>query len=547
MISGSGREADRIADEISNILVEPLYNVDDGQAARIGEVLVSSGRITGIQIVSSATGVVLDIKPKDPSRFIAPRTRNILYKLIALGSVRLTFGEAYLFAMVRSIVLSAILVVLAVMGASFLANHYLVQRRVNEVFAGLAYGISGIAGGRYDREIPETGYLDIDAIIKMMNDMAANIHIKNEQLLGMNKLLERRVGERTGELEAALAEQRLLQDRLIESGKLSALGQLAAGIAHELNTPLGAINSSGRILLDFLDSKIAGQLAFVRTLDTREAGLYDAVVSLGIKGNGTLNLPLPSRAKTREIAGTLERAGVSDSEQIASVLCDIGIADSIDGLIPLFGTGRDLEIVTVAAEPIIARRMAQIVSESADKAAGVVGALRSYLVPEVNKDNQIVDVDADITKVLTLMHNMLKHGITVHTDFSSVRVIGSSDKLSQVWMNLIRNAAQAMDFRGELAVRTAIRDGNAIVTVEDSGSGIPETIRDRVFEPFFTTKRHGDGMGLGLDICKKIVEAHQGRISFESRPGKTVFTITIPAAHEEAMTSVGLRADVNHA
>jgi len=547
MISGSGRESDRIADEIANILIEPLYNVDDGQAARIGEVLVSSGRITGIRIVSSATGVVLDIKPKDPSTFIAPRTRNILYKLIALGSVRLTFGEAYLFAMVRSIVLSAILVVLAVMGASFLANHYLVQRRVNDLFASLAYGISGIAGGRYDREIPETGYLDIDAIIKMMNDMAANIHVKNEQLLGMNKLLERRVGERTGELEAALAEQRLLQDRLIESGKLSALGQLAAGIAHELNTPLGAINSSGRILLDFLDSKIAGQLAFVRTLDAREAGLFDAIVSLGIKGNGTLNLPLPSRAKTREIAGILEREGVSDSEPIASVLCDIGIADSIDGLIPFFGTGRDLEIVTIAAEPIIARRMAQIVSESADKAAGVVGALRSYLVPEVNKDNQIVDVDADITKVLTLMHNMLKHGIAVRTDFSSVRVIGSSDKLSQVWMNLIRNAAQAMDFRGELVIRTAIRDGNAVVTVEDSGSGIPEAIRDRVFEPFFTTKRHGDGMGLGLDICKKIVEAHQGRIAFESRPGRTVFTITIPAAHEEAMASIGQRADVNHA
>ncbi|HPS44292.1 MAG TPA: ATP-binding protein, partial [Treponemataceae bacterium] len=510
-------------------LVEPLYNVDDGQAARIGEALVSSGRISGIKIESTVSGTILDVKPARDSSLIEPRTRDVVYNLIRLGTVRFCFSDADLFGIIRSIVVTLVLVVFAVMFASVLVNHFLVQRRINGVFAGLAYGISGIAGGRYDREIPETGYLDIDAIIKMMNDMAASINVKNHQLLGMNKLLERRVGERTAELESALAEQRLLQDRLIESGKLSALGQLAAGMAHELNTPLGAISSSGRIVLDYLDSKVPAQLSLLETLDERESALFRAIVAAGIRENRSLSMPIPSRAEVRDLTRSLAERGVKDAAAIAGILSDAGLAKSLDEIIGLFGTSRDIAIVTAACEPAIARRMAQVIGESAEKAARVVSALRSYLVPEAAERGQVVDVDSDIAKVLTLMHNMLKHGISVNTSFSGVRVLGSSDKLSQVWMNLIRNAAQAMDFRGTLTVATALRDDKAVVTVEDSGSGIAESIRDRIFEPFFTTKKHGDGMGLGLDICKKIVEAHHGSISFESRPGKTVFTVALPA------------------
>lgn len=375
----------------------------------------------------------------------------------------------------------------------------------------------------------------MDAIITMINEMADNIQIKNRQLLGMNKLLEQRVSERTAELETAFAEQRLLQDRLIESGKLSALGQLAAGVAHELNTPLGAINSSGRIILDYFDAKTPSLIDFVASLSPRELELFRAIVTVGIRENASLALPIPSRVALRETSEKLSANGVKDADSIANLLCDSGLSDSIGEFIGLFGTERDLAIVGAACEPVVARRMAQVIGESADKAAGVVGALKSYLVPVSPERGQLVDVDADIRKVLTLMHNMLKHGIAVRTDFGAVRVIGSTDKLSQVWMNLIRNAAQAMEFRGSLWITTAIKEGKAVVTVEDSGHGIPDGIKDRIFEPFFSTKKHGDSMGLGLDICRKIVEAHHGTITFESKPGRTVFTVILPAATEESV------------
>jgi signal transduction histidine kinase len=101
-------------------------------------------------------------------------------------------------------------------------------------------------------------------------------------------------------------------------------------------------------------------------------------------------------------------------------------------------------------------------------------------------------------------------------------------------MNLIRNALQAMDYSGSIALRSGVRDGEAFVEIEDSGHGIPDEIKERVFEPYFTTKPGGEGMGLGLDICRRIVETYRGRIEFESRPGRTVFTASFPAADATA-------------
>jgi len=173
--------------------------------------------------------------------------------------------------------------------------------------------------------------------------------------------------------------------------------------------------------------------------------------------------------------------------------------------------------------------MAEIVDVAAHKAANVVSALRSYLNPAMNEVSRVVEVDRDIEKVLLLMNNLLKHGIQVQCEFSGVHVLGSSDKLAQVWLNLIRNAAQAMDFKGQLIVRTEQKDGWALISVIDSGPGIPDSIVDRIFEPFFTTKKEGEGMGLGLDICRRIIGSYHGTLSATSMPGCTEFCVRLPS------------------
>ncbi|MFQ3584917.1 MAG: ATP-binding protein [Cyanobacteriota bacterium] len=102
------------------------------------------------------------------------------------------------------------------------------------------------------------------------------------------------------------------------------------------------------------------------------------------------------------------------------------------------------------------------------------------------------------------------------------------DELNQVWTNLIHNAIQAMEGKGQLQVRAYPQGSEAVVEIIDSGPGIPAELRERIFEPFFTTKPAGEGSGLGLDIVRRILDKHQGRIEVESQPGRTCFRILLP-------------------
>jgi two-component system NtrC family sensor kinase len=111
------------------------------------------------------------------------------------------------------------------------------------------------------------------------------------------------------------------------------------------------------------------------------------------------------------------------------------------------------------------------------------------------------------------------------------------DELNQVWTNLIHNALQAMDYKGILTINATQQDTKVIITITDTGKGIPREIQDKIFEPFFTTKPTGEGSGLGLDIVQKIIEKHEGEIEVESMPGKTTFTVSLPIKLKDARLS----------
>ncbi|KGE89809.1 MAG: sensor histidine kinase [Phaeodactylibacter xiamenensis] len=113
---------------------------------------------------------------------------------------------------------------------------------------------------------------------------------------------------------------------------------------------------------------------------------------------------------------------------------------------------------------------------------------------------------------------------------SAPAVQGFAGELNQIWTNLIVNAVDAMPPGGRLIVRTYPDREYVCVDIEDNGSGIPEEDQTRIFEPFFTTKPMGEGTGIGLDIVKKIVDRHKGKITLDSKPGRTVFTLCFPTA-----------------
>ncbi|WP_319416450.1 ATP-binding protein [Marispirochaeta aestuarii] len=523
-------KAENAADETVYILTEPLYNVDDSQIIRIADALLSSGRISGIVIDTSATGIVVNKPAPIQSRWIKPRIREVNYNDFFLGTIELQFSDNELLLTIKRFLFAMVVAVIAILTVYLIATRVLIQKRTQRVFSALSEGISEIGAGNYAYTIPETDYEDIDAIINLLNEMTRRIQGKNAELVEINVSLEQRVAERTAELEDSLVELRRMQERLIESGKLSALGQLSAGIAHELNTPLGAIQSAVSSMVNSFDKKLPEQPAFFSSLSDQEQNLYTKTVVLGLESNKTLDIYLPSRRETKEIEALLKQQNIPNSPEVTACLADMGLLNKLDDLLPYLAINRNREILAEVSDTVIIRRMIEVITESSAKASNVIEALRSYLTTTVFDTTKIIDVEMDIKKVLTLMHNLLKHGISVKTEFSGLLVQARADTLSNVWMNLIRNAVQVLNGSGEIVITTQEQDGRGIISVKDNGPGIPPEIQDRIFEPFFTTKNTMQGMGLGLDICRRIIESSQGKIWVESKPGETVFFVSLPLA-----------------
>jgi signal transduction histidine kinase len=177
---------------------------------------------------------------------------------------------------------------------------------------------------------------------------------------------------------------------------------------------------------------------------------------------------------------------------------------------------------------------ARDITIASDRAAKVVFALKTYARHDQSGKLVKANITEGIEMTLTLYYNRTKHGVDVVRHYQDVPAINCYiDELNQVWTNLIHNALQAMDYKGTLTIEVMYQEETIQIAIIDTGTGVPETIQDKIFDPFFTTKPPGEGSGLGLDIVKKIIDKHQGTIQFQSRPGQTTFTVTLPTNLEQ--------------
>ena len=173
--------------------------------------------------------------------------------------------------------------------------------------------------------------------------------------------------------------------------------------------------------------------------------------------------------------------------------------------------------------------MLRVIRSGVERTQGIVRALKNYARTD-GETPSAMDLQADIKESLALLAHLL-HDVTVELQHESSReLIALRGQLNQALMNLLSNAAQALEGREDarLVVRTRDQEKGVEIEVEDNGPGIPEAALSRIFDPFFTTKEVGQGTGLGLSITHGIVERHRGEISVQSEPGKTLFTVTIP-------------------
>jgi len=303
-----------------------------------------------------------------------------------------------------------------------------------------------------------------------------------EQIIRMNRELEQRVTERTADLEAsnrklekAYAELKAAQSQMLHQEKMASIGQLAAGVAHEINNPIGFMLSN----LSTLDKYVERLLEFGRSQE--------------------------------EMSAALARGDVTEPHLALENLTELRKKMKID---------------------LISEDIISLIDESKDggeRVKKIVQNLKSFArLDEV--EHQETDLNEGLDRTINIVWNELKYKAELHKQYGDIPKIKCyGGQLNQVFMNILVNAVQAIDGHGVISVRTWHGGGMVYIAIADTGTGMPPEVANRIFEPFYTTKEVGKGTGLGLSISYEIIKKHNGAISVASEVGKgTTFTIAIP-------------------
>ncbi len=357
------------------------------------------------------------------------------------------------------------------------------------------------------------------------------------ELEELNDSLAERVAEGTGEL--LLKNQELLQvisdlertrDELDSSQKMAALGQLMAGIAHELNSPLGAVAGATRVFRETLAVRVPEVVALCGELSASETSAMLGLLQRALQAP-PLEDSLRSRRERRAATEAIAQALEARHRWAAELVSEYRLLDCSDDLREILDSKHSEKILDTITAFGTAMRSAVVVSLGADKAAQTVQALHNYAHSNHSTEPERISLATEIDVVLELLHSGMHRRISIVRNYTEdIFIHGMRDPLNQVWMNLIKNALHAMQYRGTLTltIERAVTPGVVCVAISDTGNGIPEHIRSHLFEPYVTTKEDGEGIGIGLDICKQIIERHDGSIEFETHTNGTTFSVFLP-------------------
>ena len=319
---------------------------------------------------------------------------------------------------------------------------------------------------------------------------------KADQIIVLNQRLQSaffQIQEKNIKLADTLKELKETQSQMVQAEKMASIGQLAAGVAHEINNPVGFVSSNLKSLTDY-QQDLRQILSAYSQLMVRLSSLKDS------------GLDLPEiealAAQLQEMAKDL------DIEYILEDIPNL-IAESREGLGRIKKIVLDLKDFSHPGEDVL----------------------------------KLSDLNLNLDSTLNIVWNELKYKATIFKEYSAElpQVKCYPQQLNQVFMNILVNAAQAIEKQGEIRIVTREAAGFVEIVISDTGQGIPKENLTKIFDPFFTSKEVGKGTGLGLNVAYNIIKKHQGTIDVQSEVGiGTTFTVRIPVNGPET----SLRKDV---
>lgn len=319
---------------------------------------------------------------------------------------------------------------------------------------------------------------------------------------------------------------------------MATLGRLASGLSHELNNPSTALTRAADHLREVLPrwEQLAFELGALQFDERGQAIIDDFKRAFDgpLADTSASSDPLARSEREEEMERLLTSWGVVESWQVASTLVDWGWSAS-----DLQARVRELAPENLS---LVARWLGtgcqvygalQEITASAASISEISTAVRSQIRHDSTAEPQLMRLNDELDRTLTLFRSEMR-SLKVERQLDPVAGnVKVPKELNQVWVNLIDNAIDAMGGTGTLTIRTSRRDCWIRIEIADTGSGIPDGIRERLFTPFKTTKAPGQGTGLGLSISREIVQRHGGEIDVSSKPGMTVFSVRIPCSTDE--------------
>lgn len=363
--------------------------------------------------------------------------------------------------------------------------------------------------------------------------------------------LRRLYVERTKELEWSNMELQKIRTQLILKSQMSTLGMLVAVAAHEIRSPANSISGNLEQFPDLFRQFITTLLEVLDQLPAgaQERQLYiEALLETLEQNLGATPMDVPSRRRqVREISERLPQAVLDQLEEDdIEQLARFQFAERLELMVNFVveQSSRSLHPFFHLSELLVKLKNMQISIERINR---IVRAMKAWSHID-RAELQELDIHAGLEDTLTIMNYIFRGNVEVSREFCDElpRAMGYPGELNQVWTNLLQNAYDALEGHDRrIVVGTGIetyRNRTYVkVTVRDNGKGIAPEILPHIFDSFFTTKEKGSGSGLGLDICKQIIDKHQGEIRVESRPGDTCFTVLLPVEQRKE-TQLGHQA-----